>query len=67
MAAGTSSSGQNWIAAGAGAGGGPQVVVWTAKAVLAGQAAGTAPTVLTSFYAFASDLQRRRERGAGRR
>ena len=29
VAAGTSSSGQNWIAAGAGAGGGPQVVVWT--------------------------------------
>ena len=53
VAAGTSSSGQNWIAAGAGAGGGPQVVVWTAKAILAGQAAGTAPTPLISFYAFA--------------
>ena len=52
VAAGTSSSGQNWIAAAAGAGGGPQVIVWTAKAILAGAAAGTAPTPLTSFYAF---------------
>jgi hypothetical protein len=51
VAAGSSSSGQNWITAGAGAGGGPQVVVWTAKAVLANT---TAPTPLTSFYAFAS-------------
>jgi hypothetical protein len=54
IAEGSSSSGQNWIAAGAGSGGGPQVVVWTVNAILAGAAAGTAPTVLTSFYAFNS-------------
>ena len=56
LAAGRSSSGQNWITAGAGSGGGPQVVVWTAGAVLAGAASGNAPTPLTSFYAFASDF-----------
>ena len=53
VAAGTSSSGQNWIAAGAGAGGGPQVIVYTSQAILAGVVAGTAPTPLTSFFAFA--------------
>ena len=54
VAAAQSSSGQNWIAASAGASGGPQVVVWTSKAVVAGASAGTPPTPLTSFYAFAS-------------
>ena len=56
VAAGVSSSGQNWIAAAAGSGGGPQVVVWTNKAILTAASSSTAPTPLTSFFAFATSF-----------
>jgi hypothetical protein len=48
LAAGTSSSGQNWVAVGAGAGAGPQVEVFTASSLLTS----ATPTSLTSFFAF---------------
>jgi hypothetical protein len=53
VAAGTSTSGQNWVVVGAGAGGGPQVTIYAASALLAAGAAGTAPTPLGSFFATA--------------
>jgi hypothetical protein len=52
VAAGTSSNGQNWIALGAGTGGGPQVQVFTANALIIAGQSGNQPTQLTSFFAF---------------
>ena len=50
VSAGSSSSGQVWIAVGAGAGGGPQVAVYDLQPVLTGDSA--SPTLLASFFAF---------------
>jgi hypothetical protein len=52
VAAGAASSGQNWVVVGAGAGGGPQVTVYTAKAIVAAGVGGT-PASIANFFAFA--------------
>jgi predicted outer membrane repeat protein len=52
VAAGQASSGQNWVVVGAGAGGGPQVTVYTAKALVTAGVGGT-PASIANFFAFA--------------
>ncbi len=54
VAAGTAPAGQNWLVVGADAGGGPQVTVYTAKALTTAGTTGAAPVALANFYAFAS-------------
>jgi hypothetical protein len=56
VAAGNSSNGQNWVVVGAGAGGGPQVGVYTAQSLATAGAAGTAPTALGNFFPFNSNF-----------
>jgi hypothetical protein len=53
VAAGTSATGQNWVAVGAGSGASPQVAIYTSKAIMAAAGTGATPAALTNFFAFA--------------